>query len=94
MTASDPLHIRHGRKIVEITSSHINKGAAVGRILDEARYDLVLVAGDDQTDESMFRLELKELIAIHIGDGDTAARYQLPTPAAFRKFLLQTVAAD
>ena len=87
LTASEPLHIRHGRKIVEITPTHMNKGAAVRRILEEKRYDLVLVAGDDQTDESMFRLDVPNLVTVRVGHGETRARYQLATPAAFRKFL-------
>jgi|SRR5688572_11211266 trehalose 6-phosphate synthase/phosphatase len=88
LTASEPLHIRHGRKIVEITPTHMNKGAAVRRILEERRYDLIVVAGDDQTDESMFRLDVPNLLTIHVGDGrDTRARYQLHSPAAFRRFI-------
>ena len=79
--------IRHGRKIVEITPTHMNKGAAVRRILEEKKYDLVLVAGDDQTDESMFRLDVPNLITVRVGDGETRAKYQIPTPAAFRRFL-------
>jgi trehalose-6-phosphatase len=65
----------------------MNKGAAVRRILEEKRYDLVLVAGDDQTDESMFRLDVPNLVTVRVGHGETRARYQLATPAAFRKFL-------
>jgi trehalose 6-phosphate synthase/phosphatase len=92
LTASEPLQIRHGRKIVEITATHINKGAAVQRVLEEKSYDLIVVAGDDQTDESMFRLDVPNLLTIHVGDGDTRARYQLPSPASFRHFLSETVA--
>jgi trehalose 6-phosphate synthase/phosphatase len=87
VTANDPLHVRHGRKIVEITAAGINKGAAILRLLEEKTYDLILVAGDDQTDESMFRLDLRNLVSIKVGDGDTQATYRLPTPAALRKFL-------
>ena len=47
----------------------------------------MVVAGDDQTDESMFRLDVKNLLTIRVGDGDTHARYQVPTPAAFRRLL-------
>jgi trehalose 6-phosphate synthase/phosphatase len=95
LTANEPLQIRHGRKIVEITSTYISKGGAVMRLLDETKYDLVLIAGDDQTDESMFRLDLSNVITIHVGDSlsDTVALYQLPTPSHFRRFLLDAVSS-
>jgi trehalose 6-phosphate synthase/phosphatase len=91
LTANDPLHVRHGRKIIEITSSSISKGAAILRTLEERTYDLIFVAGDDQTDESMFRLDLRNLITIKVGEGDTLAHYRLPTPQAFRAFLQEAI---
>ena len=91
ITANDPLQVRHGRKIVEITSTSVNKGAAILRVLEEKIYDLILVAGDDQTDESMFRLDLRNLITIKIGEGDTLAQYRLPSPAALRRFLAEAL---
>ncbi|HYO07942.1 MAG TPA: bifunctional alpha,alpha-trehalose-phosphate synthase (UDP-forming)/trehalose-phosphatase [Tepidisphaeraceae bacterium] len=92
MTANDPLQVRHGRKIVEITASGINKGAAVLRLLEEKTYDLILAAGDDQTDEHMFRLDLRNLITIKVADGDTHATYRVPTPNAFRRLLSDALA--
>ncbi|HEV2292353.1 MAG TPA: bifunctional alpha,alpha-trehalose-phosphate synthase (UDP-forming)/trehalose-phosphatase [Tepidisphaeraceae bacterium] len=91
IAANDPVQIRHGRKIVEVTASHVNKGAAVARLLSERQYDLILAAGDDTTDESMFRLDLQNFITIRVGDGDTLARYRLPTPAALRAFLARSL---
>lgn len=85
--ANQPLHVRMGRKIVEVTVSHINKGAAVARLLEDHSYDLVLVAGDDTTDESMYQIELPNVISLNIGDRQTQARYVLPDPAAFRRLL-------
>jgi trehalose 6-phosphate synthase/phosphatase len=88
--ANEPLVVRQGRKIVEVTSAQINKGAAVTFMLAERKYDVVLLAGDDTTDESMFQLgahDDRELLTVRIGGGPTYARYRLPTPAAFRQFL-------
>ena len=93
MTANTPVQVRRGRKIVEIVSAQVTKGAAVGRYLQEERYDLALCAGDDVTDESMFALEAANLLTIKIGAGPTAANYRLPDPAAFRKFLREAVHA-
>jgi trehalose 6-phosphate synthase/phosphatase len=87
LTASDPLQVRHGRKIVEITTTSVNKGAAILRILEERTYDMILVAGYDRTDENMFKLDLRNLLTMKVGDGDTQARFRLPTPASLRRFL-------
>jgi trehalose 6-phosphate synthase/phosphatase len=92
VTASDPIQVRHGRKIVEVTAAQVNKGAAVMHVLSDRTYDLILLAGDDTTDESMFRLELRNALTIKVGDRDTQAQYRFPTPAAFRKFLEDAVA--
>jgi len=92
VTASDPIQVRHGRKIVEVTASQINKGAAVMHVLCDKTYDLILLAGDDTTDESMFRLELRNALTIKVGDRDTQAQYRVPSPAAFRKFLEGAIA--
>jgi trehalose 6-phosphate synthase/phosphatase len=89
VTANLPIVIRHGRKIVEIASAYISKGEAVTNLLRGNEYDLVLVAGDDQTDESMFRLapHSDTFITIRVGDGETHARFRVPTPAAMRELL-------
>jgi trehalose-phosphatase len=87
LTASDPVQVRHGRGIVEISAAEISKGAAVMRLLEESPADVVLVAGDDLTDESMYRLDIPNLISIRIGPGETHARYWLPTPGAMRRLL-------
>jgi trehalose 6-phosphate synthase/phosphatase len=87
LAANEPVVIRHGDKIVEIVPAQISKGAAVQRIVESEHYDLVICAGDDQTDESMFRLEHDPLITIKVGDGDTLAKVRLSSPAEFRRFL-------
>ncbi len=87
LVANDPVQIRHGRKIVEVAAASINKGAAVSRVLEERSYAVILCAGDDTTDESMFRLDLPNMVSIKIGRGDTQATYRLASPAALRSFL-------
>jgi trehalose 6-phosphate synthase/phosphatase len=95
LVANSPLEVRHGRKIVEITSSQVNKGSAMSRVLEEARltYAAVLCAGDDETDEAMFRLNLHNLTAIKVGDRRTLAPHRLPHPAALRRLLFDIIAA-
>jgi len=91
VAANEPIQIRHGKKIVEVTAQQVNKGAAVATLLRERPRDVVLIAGDDLTDESMFRLDpslASDLISVHVGELDTHARYQLRTPGELRRFLL------
>jgi trehalose 6-phosphate synthase/phosphatase len=83
--------IRHGEKIVEVAAAQISKGAAVKNIVDSERYGLILCAGDDVTDESMFRLGVENLITIKIGLGETFAKFRMYSPAQFRRFLESAV---
>jgi trehalose 6-phosphate synthase/phosphatase len=94
LIANDPLEVRHGKKIVEVTSTEVNKGAAVRRIVDEVGgYDLIVVAGDDVTDESMFRLDLPNRISIKVGWEETHAQYRVDSPARFRRLLAAALTA-
>ena len=90
LTANMPVHVRHGRKIVEIAAANVNKANAVLRILAEREaelgnpYDLVLCAGDDLTDESMFTIQRENLLTVKVGFVDTRATYRIADPVAFR----------
>jgi len=87
MMANEPVKIRQGRKIVEVISAEVSKAVAIRHLLHETEHDLVLCAGDDQTDESMFEIDEPRFISIKIGPEPSRARYRLRDPAAFRKFL-------
>jgi trehalose 6-phosphate synthase/phosphatase len=93
MLANLPVEVHHGKKIVEISSIHVNKGAAVEFFLRRNSYDWVLVAGDDQTDESMFRLEHPAMATVKVGSGDTHARYRIGEPSGFRDLLSRMIEA-
>jgi trehalose 6-phosphate synthase/phosphatase len=89
MLSNLPVEIRHGQKIVEVGSMQINKGIVLGHFVQLNNYEAVLCAGDDETDESMFRyVGDAELFSIKVGnDADTMARFRMPGPKAFRAFL-------
>jgi trehalose 6-phosphate synthase/phosphatase len=86
-----PVEIHHGKKIVEVSSIQINKGSVLEHFMLLNRYDTVLCAGDDETDESMFRLSAGNIISIKIGKEETAAKFRVSNPRAFRDFLAQAV---
>ncbi len=87
LMANEPVKIRQGRKIVEVVSAAVSKAGAIRQLLRESSYEVVLCAGDDQTDESMFEMDVPDLISIKIGREPSRAKYRLRDPAVFRKFL-------
>jgi len=91
MLSNLPVEIHHGKKIVEVSSIQINKGSVLEHFMLLNKYDPVLCAGDDETDESMFRLAADNILSIKIGRGNTAAKYRVSSPAVFRKFLARTI---
>ena len=91
MLSNLPVEIHHGKKIVEVGSIQINKGSVLEHFMLLNNYDAVLCAGDDETDESMFRVSADRIISIKIGKENTAAKFRVSSPRAFRKFLKQTL---
>jgi len=82
-----PVAIHQGQKIVEVSSQHVSKGMAVTRFMNENKYDLMLCAGDDRTDETMLYFDDDKVITVKIGDKDTDAAYRVSSPQSFRRFL-------
>ena len=91
MLSNLPVEIHHGKKIVEVGSIQINKGSVLEYFILLNKYDAVLCAGDDETDESMFRLNADNIISIKVGKGDSAAKYRVSSPRAFRDFLAKAI---
>lgn len=89
MLGNLPVEIHHGKRIVEASSMHVNKGRAVEYFLNRNEYDAVLCAGDDQTDEAMFRLSHKNIVSIKIGDGDSQAANRVPDVNQFHQLILR-----
>ncbi len=88
VTANEPVWVTHGKKMIEVSAAQVNKGAAVAQVLsDEAPFAIVLCAGDDHTDETMFELNVPNLISIKVGPGSTRAKFRLSEPTALRQFL-------
>lgn len=87
-TANLPVAVHHGKKIVEVASQQVSKGAAVEALLYEWNCQTALAVGDDQTDETMFSIETKtpSYHTVHIGSSDTRALH-LSDIAHFRSFL-------
>ena len=78
MAANLPVTVHHGKKIVEVSSLQVSKGAAVDYLTGLWKTQIAFAAGDDQTDESMFSLEPEnlEFYSVKVGTGTTRAHYR------------------
>jgi trehalose 6-phosphate synthase/phosphatase len=88
MAANLPVTVHHGKKIVEISSLQVNKGMAVEHLLRVWDCRMALVAGDDQTDETMISLtpENMQFFSVKVGTGPTRAAFRTDIPG-LRSFL-------
>jgi trehalose 6-phosphate synthase/phosphatase len=78
MAANLPVTVHHGQKIVEVSSLQVSKGDAVDYLMKAWGSEFALVAGDDQTDETMISLEPEgvDFYAVKVGKGSTRAGYR------------------
>ena len=77
--ASDELQITDIVNGIEVRGT-INKGKSVIDFLSKTKYDFILCAGDDITDESMFSKLAKNNFSIKIGRKKTKANYFVDSP--------------
>ena len=78
-----------GNKVVEVRPSGISKGCALKTLLEDRVQapDFIFAAGDDTTDESMFRALARDRFTILVGDHSSAARLRVPDSATLREIL-------
>lgn len=84
---NDIIHTRRlqvllGNKIVEVRNSGIDKGMAIKKVLAQKQYDFIFAAGDDKTDEDMFKALVgkQNCFSIKVGSDASYARYNLHNP--------------
>lgn len=86
---SDVLAVHMGHKILEVKQRDIHKGYVVERLVDTYKPDFVLCAGDDFTDEDMFRALSSQAYTVKIGSGSTEARFRLADIDSLMGLLVQ-----
>ena len=95
MLAESELRAVRGHKSVEVKITWANKGEAAVRLEGLGPVpDFELGIGDDRTDEDLFERLPASAWTIHVGEGASRARYNLPGPAAVRRLLLALAAED
>lgn len=83
------LQVMPGNKVVEVKSAECTKGSEVEHLLQAARYDFILVMGDDTTDEDMFRASPASAITVKVGAASDHARFNLASQEEVLPFLEQ-----
>ena len=79
--------IMRGKCVVDVRALGADKGQAVRHWYDQKEWDFVLCAGDDVTDEAMFEALPETAWTIKIGDGPTAARFDVHGQAQILEML-------
>ncbi len=87
LTTNLDVGVFEGSKILEVRQLGINKGRAAERWLTAERWDFVLAAGDDYTDEEMFAVMPRNAYSIKVGIGISKARFNVDTVLDFRTLL-------
>jgi trehalose 6-phosphate synthase/phosphatase len=77
--AGTDLQVMMGHCIVEVRQSQLSKGAFAEEMLANKEYEFVFAAGDDRTDEDMFRAlsTHKNAFTIKVGDQASFAKFNL-----------------
>jgi trehalose 6-phosphate phosphatase len=75
------LTLKPGKDVLEITLTDADKGTALRRLVTEIGASAAMYLGDDVTDEDGFRALGADDLTVKIGDGPTAARYQVADTA-------------
>lgn len=82
-----PVEVLCGNKVIEVKPHGVSKGTVVPRLLAGAPGALVVAAGDDETDDYLFRALPEDAWSIGIGSRASAARFALPNVGALREIL-------
>jgi len=70
-----------GKAVIDLAVLQATKGTAVEALRERLGAAAVLFAGDDTTDETVFRSLRPGDVGIKVGDGDTAATHRVADPA-------------
>jgi trehalose 6-phosphate synthase/phosphatase len=96
--ANLPVEVLSGHQVIEVRAAGVNKGRYVRQLLAQAKEGswfahrpppFILCAGDDRTDQDMFRALPSWAISIQVGVPQGDATYSVESPRALRGFLRQ-----
>jgi len=79
--------ILEGNKILEIKSGKFDKGQSAASLLENENFNFVFAAGDDITDEDLFRILPETAYTIRVGLNPSFARYNVKEFSILLKLL-------
>jgi len=79
--------ILEGNKVLEIKSGNYDKGQAAINLMKNINFDFILAAGDDKTDESLFKALSGSAYTIRIGLSHSLAKYNVTDLSFLLKLL-------
>jgi len=79
--------ILEGNKVLEVKSGKYDKGQAALTLMKNDDFDFILAAGDDKTDELMFKVLLDMAYTIKIGLSPSLAKYNAAEYSIFLDLL-------
>jgi trehalose 6-phosphate synthase/phosphatase len=82
-TANIDIQVLKGNKVVEVRNAGLTKGDAAMYWMSKDNFDFILAAGDDRTDEDLFRVLPETAFSIRIGMTQSYARYNLRSCGEF-----------
>lgn len=78
-----------GNKVLDVKSGKYDKGQAAMTVMKNECFDFILAAGDDKTDEFLFKSLPKTAYTVRVGVSLSLARYNV-TDYSFLLKLLKT----
>jgi len=87
LTSNLGVGVFEGSKILEIRDHSVSKGSAAKVFLDKRKWDFILAAGDDYTDEEMFAILNNNAYSIKVGSDISKARFSVRSPKDIRLLL-------
>ena len=87
LTGNLQVNLILGNKVIEIRPAGIDKGVTANIFLKEKPYDFILAAGDDTTDEDLFRSLPETAITVKVGIKKSFAKYSARSYIEVRKLL-------
>ena len=73
------MQVLRGNKIVEVRASGVNKGQIGLHVAGLVSPNMIFAAGDDWTDEDMFRGLPSDAVTVKVGFAKTQARFTVHT---------------
>lgn len=81
------LEILEGHKVLEIKNGRYDKGQAAANLIANQPFDFLLAAGDDKTDEFLFKAMPDKAYTIRVGLSPSLARYNVSDLSILLKLL-------